>query len=86
MKTYRNEIYNHTFTNSSFIEKASWFNEGNILMLTFGTGSVWHYYDVPFEIYSGFIKAPSHGKYFMRISETFTLENGYTTLLKLKVF
>ena len=64
MKTYRNDIYNHNFTNSSFIEKASWFNEGNILMLTFATGSVWHYYDVPFEIYSGFIKAPSHGKYF----------------------
>jgi hypothetical protein len=64
MKTYRNDIYNHTFTNSSFIEKASWFNEGNILMLTFATGSVWHYYDVPFEIYSAFTKAPSHGKYF----------------------
>jgi hypothetical protein len=64
MKTYRNDIYNHAFTNSSFIEKASWFNEGNILMLTFATGSVWHYYDVPFEIYAGFIKAPSHGKYF----------------------
>jgi hypothetical protein len=80
MKTYRNDIYNHTFTNSSFIEKASWFNEGNILMLTFATGSVWQYYDVPFEIYSGFIKAPSHGKYFNEnIRNTYSGERVYYT-------
>jgi len=49
---------------SSFIVKMSWLEDGNILMLTFRTGSIWAYYDVPFEVYSGFIKAPSYGKYF----------------------
>jgi lysyl-tRNA synthetase class 2 len=42
----------------------SWFEDGNILMLTFNTGSIWAYYEVPFEIYSGFCKAPSYGRYF----------------------
>jgi hypothetical protein len=49
---------------SSFIVKMSWFEDGNILMLTFNTGSIWAYYEVPFEIYSGFCKAPSYGRYF----------------------
>jgi lysyl-tRNA synthetase class 2 len=33
-------------------------------MLTFNTGSIWAYYDVPFEVYSGFCKAKSYGSYF----------------------
>jgi hypothetical protein len=49
---------------SSFIVKMSWFEDGNILMLTFNTGSIWAYYDVPFEVYSGFCKAKSYGSYF----------------------
>lgn len=49
---------------SSFIVKMSWFEDGNILMLTFNTGSIWAYYEVPFEVYSGFCKAHSYGKYF----------------------
>jgi lysyl-tRNA synthetase class 2 len=49
---------------SSFIVKMSWFEDGNILMLTFNTGSIWAYYNVPFEVYSAFCKAPSYGKYF----------------------
>jgi hypothetical protein len=49
---------------SSFISKASWFEEGNILMLTFSTGSIWAYFDVPFEIFSGFCRAKSYGSYF----------------------
>ena len=49
---------------SSFISTASWFEEGNILMLTFSTGSIWAYFDVPFEIFSGFCRAKSYGSYF----------------------
>ena len=49
---------------SSFIIKMSWYADGNILMLTFNTGSIWAYYDVPFEVYSGFCKAKSYGSYF----------------------
>lgn len=64
MTTERKPIYNHYPLDSSFIVKASWLNDGNILCLTFNSGSVWNYYDVPFEIYTGFIKAPSHGAYF----------------------
>ena len=33
-------------------------------MITFNTGSIWAYYDFPFEIYSALVKAPSHGKFF----------------------
>lgn len=49
---------------SSFIVKMSWFEDGNVMMLTFNTGSIWAYYNVPFEVYSGFCKAPSYGRYF----------------------
>lgn len=58
---------------SSFIVKMSWFEDGNILMLTFSTGSIWAYYNVPFEVYSGFCKAPSYGKYFNS-----NIRNNYT--------
>lgn len=64
MNNYRKPIYTHSPLDSSFIIKASWYEDGNILMITFNTGSIWNYYDVPFEVYSGFIKAHSYGKYF----------------------
>lgn len=64
MTTQRKPIYTHSPLDSSFIIKCSWYEDGNILMITFNTGSIWAYYDVPFEIYAGFIKAPSYGKYF----------------------
>jgi hypothetical protein len=44
-------------------------------MLTFTTGSIWAYYDVPFEIYSGFCKAKSYGGYFnSNIRNVYTAE------------
>ena len=57
-------IETHSPLDSSFILKMSWFEDGNVLMLTFNTGSIWAYYDVPFEVYSGFCKAKSYGSYF----------------------
>lgn len=57
-------VETHSPLDSSFIIKMSWFEDGNILMLTFNTGSIWAYYDVPFEVYSGFCKAKSYGSYF----------------------
>jgi lysyl-tRNA synthetase class 2 len=60
----KSKIDTYSPLDSSFIVKMSWFEDGNILMLTFNTGSIWAYYDVPFEIYSGFCKARSYGKYF----------------------
>lgn len=52
---------------SSFINKISWFEDGNILMLTFATGSIWAYFEVPLDIYYGLINAESHGNYFNRM-------------------
>ena len=57
-------VATHSPLDSSFIVKMSWFEDGNILMLTFNTGSIWAYYDVPFEVYSAFCKAKSYGSYF----------------------
>jgi len=64
MTTKRKPIYTHSPLDSSFILKCSWYEDCNILMVTFNTGSIWTYYDVPFEVYAGFIKSPSYGKYF----------------------
>lgn len=52
---------------SSFINKVSWFEDGNILMLTFATGSIWAYYDVGLDVYYAFVNAESHGNYFNRM-------------------
>ncbi len=57
-------VETHSPLDSSFICKMSWFEDGNILMLTFATGSIWAYYDIPYEVYTGFCKAKSYGKYF----------------------
>ena len=68
-------VETHSPLDSSFIVKMSWFEDGNILMLTFNTGSIWTYYDVPFEIYSGFCKAKSYGGYFnSNIRNVYTAE------------
>jgi len=64
LQNSENSVQTYSPLDSSFIVKMSWFQDGNILMLTFKTGSVWAYYDVPFEIYSGFCKARSYGSYF----------------------
>ncbi|SFC36023.1 lysyl-tRNA synthetase, class 2 [Parapedobacter composti] len=45
------------------------------LVITFQTGAVYKYHDVPEEIYIGLQKARSKGKYFnKRISGTFSFE------------
>jgi len=63
-QVFDEKIETYSPLDSSFIVKMSWFPDGNILMLTFATGSIWAYYDVPYEVYSGFCKAMSYGKYF----------------------
>ena len=67
-------VATHSPLDSSFIIKMSWFEDGNILMLTFNTGSIWAYYDVPFEVYSAFCKAKSYGSYF-----NFNIRNVYNS-------
>ena len=64
MTTQRKPIYTNSPLDSSFIIKVSWYEDAETLMITFNTGSIWAYYDVPFEIYSALVKAPSHGKFF----------------------
>ena len=64
LQNSNHNIETHSPLDSSFILKMSWFEDGNVLMLTFSTGSIWAYYDVAFEVYSGFCKAKSYGSYF----------------------
>lgn len=64
MTTVRKKIYTNSPLDSSFIIKVSWYEDAEVLMVTFNTGSIWTYHEVPFEIYSALVKAPSHGKFF----------------------
>lgn len=58
------KVQTYSPLDSSFILKMSWFEDGNILMLTFATGSIWAYYNVPIDVYSKFCKSISYGRYF----------------------
>ena len=60
----RSPFYNHFFRSSSFIDSVAWYEDASILMIYFNTGSVWFYYEVPFEVYTAFTAAPSLGQYF----------------------
>jgi len=64
MTTKRKPFYNYSPVDSSFIRSVSWYEDSEILMIHFASGSAWLYYDVPFEVFAGLMKAPSHGKYF----------------------
>jgi hypothetical protein len=64
MTTVRKPIYTNSPLDSSFIVKVSWYEDAEVLMVTFNTGSIWTYNEVPFEIYSALVKAHSHGKFF----------------------
>jgi|694.fasta_scaffold127220_5 hypothetical protein len=64
MTTQRKPIYTNSPLDSSFIIKVSWYEDAEVLMVTFNTGSIWIYNEVPFEIYSALVKAHSHGKFF----------------------
>ena len=64
MTTVRKPIYTNSPLDSSFIIKVSWYEDAEVLMVTFNTGSIWTYNEVPFEIYSALVKAHSHVKFF----------------------
>jgi hypothetical protein len=50
--------------NSSMISWADYDGTKKELEITFTTGSVYTYFDVPKQIYDLFLKAPSQGKFF----------------------
>jgi UDP-N-acetylglucosamine pyrophosphorylase len=54
---------NHYFLDSSFIVHAQ-IEKSSTLIITFASGSVWAYYDVPPHVYEEFTTSESHGKYF----------------------
>jgi hypothetical protein len=59
-------------TKSSFIDRIDWSKDTSILTLAFSTGSLWEYYDVPFEMYDQLLNAESQGNYFnLNIRNTF---------------
>jgi|688.fasta_scaffold1537790_1 hypothetical protein len=57
-------FYTYSPIESSFIIKASWYTDAEILAITFTSGSIWMYYDVSYEVFMDFMRAKSHGSYF----------------------
>lgn len=49
---------------SSFINSVAWHHNTKILIVTFSSGSVWAYDDVPKSIFNKFARAESAGFYF----------------------
>ena len=49
---------------SSTMNSAGYAEEKKILEIEFSLGEVYHYFDVPKEIFIGLLKADSAGKYF----------------------
>jgi hypothetical protein len=74
-------IFKKKFLDSSFIQKVIWDKSNETLMVLFSTGSIWAYYNVPFEIYENLLAAESHGKYFnLNIRNIFEAEKlGYAS-------
>jgi hypothetical protein len=72
-------LYQKEFTDSSFLKKVIWDRSNETLIVLFSTGSIWGYYNVPFEIYENLLAAESHGRYFnLNIRNMFEAEKlGY---------
>lgn len=49
---------------SSRILKMSYIKSKKLLIITFNSGAIYEYYDVPMEVTDGIIQADSLGKYF----------------------
>jgi len=63
----------HNFADSSFIKHIEY--DDSVLIVTFGSNSVWAYYDVPLKIYNELISSDSHGSYFNKnIRNTYSSE------------
>lgn len=56
-------MYQHYFSDSSFIKTINWYYN-QVLIITFNSGSVWAYYEIPEELYFQFTKSNSLGTFF----------------------
>ena len=54
----------HYFVDSSFINHLRWDSKDQQMIVTFASGSVWSYKNVPQEIYLKLVEAPSIGAVF----------------------
>lgn len=63
----------HTIHGSSNIDKARYSRADGFLDIRFKQGGVYRYFGVPNQVYDGFVRAPSHGKYHAR-----NIRNQYT--------
>lgn len=62
---------------SSNILSIGYEENGMVLEVEFQSGDVYQYFDVPHEIYEGFLNAGSHGQYFWAyIRDRFPFEKG----------
>lgn len=45
--------------------KSMGYDQGSMLLeIEFNDGCIYHYYNLPLDVYQGLMSAPSHGKYF----------------------
>ena len=69
------QISGHTISvdiNSSNLKHASYNTSTKVLTITFNNGSIYEYYDVPWELFTKFRMSESHGKHFnMNISKNY---------------
>ena len=64
---------NRAYLASSMMASVGYDPSTRILEIEFTTGAVYHYLDVPLELYNDLLEAPSHGRFFhSRIRRTFT--------------
>ena len=60
---------------SSNIKNANYHSENKTLKISFASGILYEYYDVPHEVFSGFDNADSQGVYFNKnIAKKFTFK------------
>jgi hypothetical protein len=60
----KHELLEHYFVDSSFINHLKWDPKNNQMIVTFASGSVWCYDQVPQELYLELIEASSIGAVF----------------------
>jgi hypothetical protein len=60
---------------SSMMASAGYDPANRVLEIEFATGAVYHYFDVPLDVYQGLVDAASQGRFFhSRIRHTFAFK------------
>ena len=66
---------NRVRLSSSMMASAGYDPAGRVLEIVFATGVVYHYFDVPLDVYQDLVDADSQGRFFhTRIRDTFVFQ------------